>query len=836
MNNNKSFSKTSKLKILTVNAPCGSGKTHAILRIIIDNIQHSKYILAVPTINLAEEIYDQLSAQKVSPVTLVTSSTHPYEVISGITEAVKEINQLGNGLLIITQAAALEFPDFLLKRLREWNLVFDEVPIVLDTFEITLPYNHSLLSNLITPSISGLGSKSNLSKFKVKNPNQVKKFLQQDRDDANELIKKPVRYIYEGRHDVFASSAAWDKMTSNKIDPDPAIMKYGNSGNKIQFAFILKPFFLENFKTVTIAGAALNEATTLVYVWNKFYGVQFQTHKRITAQLRHVEHTNGSQLEIVYGQEKAFSKSQAEKIDPETGLSGLEHHINLAQSVMNNQQDILALVNKSSLTRCPRKWKMLSGRPHGSNKYADITQFVFIAAYRFNPQLNFLFISLGIPQQVLDKQMTVDQVYQALMRLGIRNPENPNHFKVYVPSKNIAEELASNFIGCTIRHVDGPAQKVIGVTVKTEAKEKLEKLQEVIKERQEKISNNNLNFDSIKVTVFDDLYSPGQVIETDHSSLHNQLKDLHQSNIYSNKAENSLISPCSYTNNSRKADQARDVSMVILDFDGGDLNEHQIKDILENKESISSYITNTARHLLDGQSRFRVFIPTSRPLTPHEYLFVYGYIENLLVNHHYYSLPLGSDPQKFRRQIRWQDPLAMISGLDLSKKNLSSAFYMPGQLQSNTKNSFFYSIFMEPETFSCHVLDVDKVIQEQLEFHQEAAMMEQLNLMLVTETVPPLNYDSGLLQDDLNQKFLDHQQKIWGRIQQEVIPGHRSAAACSIAGSIKWWPDPVAKLEVMSQLQQKGCDKAALKSAFLYSGLGTRVDFPTANLYNNLVP
>lgn len=807
-----------------VNAICGSGKTQAAISEIAANAHQKKFFYLIPSLKLSNEIAQSMLNHGID-VYRVDSETNPHKVIANITAAIRAINVAGSGVLLCTQQAFFCLPEYLSREMSGWTAIVDEVPKLIHSFEPTLPYNHHVLSDYI--KLGATDDENELAFVVMSDKSKTEAFLRRNADDLDLPIKDLIKDLASPYRDVFTDLKAWNKVVVDKrITADHAEMKYGNEHNKLRFFSILSPRVFSGCDEVVLMGAHLNERSALVHVWQNSYGIKFKPHQ-ILSRIDQTEHKNGNRLEIVVGQERDYSRYQSQQIDKETGLTATEIHINQARSVLDPDQNVLVLCNKADEEYCPKEWTKAPAISHGLNCFQDYNQFVFLASYGFSPKIHAMLVKFGIPEKILADELLIDAAYQALMRTSLRNPSSTAPVKAYIVSNTIATDITKDFIGSTIQLINGIKKKVIGVAGKTAAERRHQRvLGELVADYCRRLDLAGValegpisNIYKEKVTqelrgnAYRDLESQGIEFQLDPVKFGRVLERFYIHNVYSSKTSNILLNATVYTDTSRKSAAADLTTGIFLDIDGGSVSPEALRTVLADKLKISCIMHSSASHLINNEYRYRVFIPVNQPITAPVYDVVFDGLIKSLEDHHIY-VAKKADSNKFLTRIRKIDPKAQLLGLDLSKKNLSSIFYAPGKLESNQKNAFFWKFYMTTRTFKRHVLKVDRFIQPVLQQAEKEAKEEAFEFELQFEE-QPLEYDSGLFDFKLEQ----HKQKIFERIEHEIYPGNRSLPACSIAGSIKWWPDPVDKLEVLSRLQQKGCDRAAMKSAFIYSGL-----------------
>ena len=870
--------------IYVVDAKCGTGKTTSLVDFLSDQYHTVKAIINSPTKNLNGQIWDEFYKRNIK-IFEINSSTTPGIIKHAIADAVKEINALGNGIIVCTDASHTHLPKYIKRQMSDWIHVQDEIPRLFEVFDFNIPYTHNKLTDLLR-----VISFDKYPKTYVILPNsisEIETFLKTNCDNHYDKFKPLLRRVIDDTYEVHVDKQAWDRLVINKIiSQDPPGTKtsldgakiYGNPLNKLLFFTLLTPKIEQDYFQTILMGANLYESA-LVNYWHLAYGIKFIDHVEINNNILVKEHVNGACLEIVYLQENRASRYQATKIHEQTGKLGIELVIDNVKTIIDPNKQILAICNEDDKHLCPDNWKRISPYSHGLNKYRDYDQCVFIGAYNLSPKAIELLMSVGISRELIQHDMQQELVYQSVLRTKLRNVDNEEPVLVVVTSKVDAEYLASHFPGCILRGITGEVQKVLGKTNKSKKENRrMALLEETFKNYDLKeqdfcrtfgqFSNSNtkiaqesdkIDFETcgrlfaecnipelspkqdfypgelrseydiapgdVGITTFDSYSDPGKLEFGDVKSLSNTLKKLSKNNfLHAKTDQDKLFNACVYLNTNRQLTSVLGTSCIILDIDGGEMTIDDLNCILRDKLKWSYLAYSTVSHLVNNENHYRVIIFASMFMSPLIYNEMFDNILEVLENHNFFTAPNKKHENEFIDNVRLMNPKAKLSGIDMSKKNLSSIFKIPATLYGNEANTFFVESYLGlGRDFNRHVMNVSKILQSRLNTLKNDVKYEQSEYALITEQIATNDETNSQIVDSVNitreEQFRVHKERIIVEINEEVVPGKRSYVACRIGGKIRNWVNEQDKLEILLLLENKGCDENAMRSARHYAGL-----------------
>ena len=215
----------------------------------------------------------------------------------------------------------------------------------------------------------------------------------------------------------------------------------------------LKPSLLDGFASATILGACFKQSV-LYQLWSAA-GVQFRPHKAITKGLRYTKHSNGHLLTILFATEEGWSKNFRDKPLPDGAMTVQDR---VVQRVAETFADVefVWMGNKDVPDDTFNgRGQRLPNSPFGLNSYQHLHHAVILSALN-PPPAHFCFLdALGFDPGEVKRAGYWQAVYQAVMRISLRNPDDINPKTVIVMDRATAEWLASMFPGCTVAPLGG---------------------------------------------------------------------------------------------------------------------------------------------------------------------------------------------------------------------------------------------------------------------------------------------------------------------------------------------------------------------------------------------
>lgn len=330
----------------------------------------------------------------------------------------------------------------------------------------------------------------------------------------------------------------------------------------------------------------------------------------------------------------------------------------------------------------------LPNSPHGLNSFQHYHHAVIISALN-PPPAHFKFMdTMGIDEDELRTHHYRNAVYQAAMRISIRNPLDANPKTITVMDADTAYWLQSKFIGAAVQQLTGfnlpITSKPIGRPRKfpdAAKKQKAYRLER--KMRRQKLSTelravNGLDLPDDVKPEFSFGTAYGSIFEKDiltHLELQNDeefiqlLREIYERKI-SSKHENYLFSPAHFDANiegvetKRGKENIKYIRGIWLDNDGGDLTHQKFSTIFSDLRMVVWNTYSSTNH----NPRWRCFIPTTEVMGVETYACVLQQMVQRLSDYGYLGIKAYEKRKTGKRH-----------GFDESKFVPNSLFYAPCQ-------------------------------------------------------------------------------------------------------------------------------------------------------------
>lgn len=660
-----------KSLIKTVSAPCGSGKTFSTVKYIKKYHNFFNHLYVAPTQILIDETKKELISNGINP-TVITSISHPNSVGKNIIEYLKTCEPTGV-VLLITWSAYINLKYF--HKRENWKIFIDEIPQA-DQFYFLNVHQHreTILDHVeLDRSIN-----ETIGTVNAKNPRQLENMLEQA-DDITNALRPFYSDLINNNKKVFVDLNSWTKiLEANHVETK-------EKKNRVFFLSMLN----ENaFHKTTLIGANLKDS--MLHHWLKnYYQTEFIEHHEIMKNLRFQHHPSslGERLRINYLlPDRGHSKSLMKKPLPDGRIfcdlmddAVLKHMDGRHFLYAANKDYAGALKTASNAKRIPTI-------SHGLNCYTDSNIIYFGPALNRQPMHQRMLNQLGISSQVIKNSTLHESAYQAIMRTSLRDPESEQVVECIVPEYETALRLGEILGGASIKWISEDSFKKIIPLTQIERNRRSEYLkqkdqilqvnngkEELIDDASkcESFSMHSMDYyssiETIKVN--SNLYGAGLHIGTDNLeinrsllllTLHSDLlsKDPSEFTVgifdqqsfikllrdsskvpLVDKDELFLINPTVFNNSDpegfRRKRNFIQSSMMVLDFDGGDLSINEFEDIFWNKSGSgnkrSFIICNSFSRSEDEPNRFRVFMFYKQPAhSIEEHHAVYDSIVNRL--------------------------------------------------------------------------------------------------------------------------------------------------------------------------------------------------------------
>ena len=434
-----SFSKPDPSPIYYMPALAGAGKTHALCHwaIAIVTRLHRKVLIVQSTKGLISQTIDTHFKPDTFrfPVKRFDSDCMPHGgVVKSLTQYLKEPDF--GGQVVFTTHAAFERLPFIKSR-SEWVLIIDEDLQACRYFCENLSVTH----DRITKHIKVIPDGALFARLEAKKPKALKTIIEKHNEDALCKILAPLALDIRDPHwNVFVNQDSYARLTK---------------GQKAQFeAFSVRDATLvQGFKQAIIASALFDQSLT--YKFWESQGVRFKRFTDLESQLRYTSHDNGALIEFHFLTDGLWSKSLRDREhDPEVSVGRRFEEIVTA---FFSDEHFAYLTNKDFedvFVGMPHAVK-LPNTPHGLNCFQHIPNFVCLSALNPPKSLSGFIKDNNLTQDEITTAIYRLAVYQALMRIAIRDPEYKGKIKVVIPDRATAEWLAGLFHGSTIHHLPG---------------------------------------------------------------------------------------------------------------------------------------------------------------------------------------------------------------------------------------------------------------------------------------------------------------------------------------------------------------------------------------------
>lgn len=866
-----------------VTAPTAAGKTFALTQHIAAS-QSEKSLIIVPTKKLAVQYDSEFLKNSINNYSVINSDTHE-EVHSEITKKVKEINFKGEGILIITLSSFLAIPiDIFGNKQDEWNVYCDEIPAVDKFYSPCIPYNkHHLLDHIelgdsVTAEMSYIQPKIIYSNA-LSNITDYQEVIRRNNDDIDNVIKPILKDLEDG-YDILTDTSTFNNISNGIItdDIDAGDLEYGNKHNTFYFLSLMKPTRFFGWNSVTIMGANFEESM-LHELWSRYYEVEFAKHPTLSNNLRFTTHGNGHILNIAYMQEGNWSKYKGNKIIE--GKECKEYFIEMAQGFFKEKgiSDVISFMNNDDVEKyTPDTWTKCPVVSHGLNTFQAYTGVYFAAALNRKPKHIAMLGEFGINADYATRCTSHEIVYQAISRCALRNLNNTQEIFAVVADKTMAEALSRLYIGCKIGPIDGVLKETKPMT-KNERDHK-NRRQKLINHRllqgtifkMSEIDNTFNELENWQIGATNSLYkekcrtempkklSLNDLIEYspldiqkkipiyqtpfankfshpigshDHESVQNFVSDLESwftNNVIASKEENYLLNSVIYKNKSRKLENALYATALYIDIDDGDLSPEEFHRIFSKIHPISHIVCNSASRSADDLTRYRAIFFVNEVMNDDTYRIVFNHICSLLQKCGYHTPKLTSR-EKFEEYCIKElikNPDFKISGIDMSKNNLSSIFYAPCKIKGKEDYAFFWKFGTDARSVERYALNPTKILKHAPEeLHKD-------EIVYLTETVI-IDGNTTKIYDMRNTRLY---KRILSLISN-LTPGSRSYNSCVIGGCLQPFPDDI-KDEVFSIMRSHGCNAEQMKAAKRYSNGVSYFKFhtieKTTNKFGIIIP
>ncbi|MCB4821243.1 DEAD/DEAH box helicase family protein [Roseicella aerolata] len=636
--------------IYYVDALAGAGKTHGAIEHAIERARRGdKVAIVQPSRHLIQQSYIQ--ATQIAPDLLITrldSSTNPRRVRAALIAHLNRPYPEGE-ILFVTHAAFFGLPYW--HNRPAWHIIVDEIPNVVEDLSRRVPVSHHTL----TQHLELHGRNHVYSRIGARDGAEavLRAIAENELDDESQEIFAPAASrILDPNWLVLAHTANYEKFSTGRATA---------RGSSLGLFGLMLPAALGGFASLTVMGAMFRESV-LAMVW-RCHGAVFEPHPVIQDRLRYHRHDNGAQLTIEYLWEHHWSKRFRDSTLSDRSTV-FETSLRHACGIMAGKEFIYVanLDGEDIAGHALPGGIQVPSVCHGLNAYSHIDNCVFLSALKFTGDRYKCLETLDVNRDELDRAHYLQSVYQAVMRTSLRDPSCTRPKHVVVMDRMAADYLASQFLGATVAKAPTPRTKSGRVgrpalwrdeaARKRAERNRARVLGELAALHQEAKSC---------VSLIPSIYSRDVLHHevTSNQALMQELRHALNTEV-SGKKQNILISPALFevtkgAETRRGLDNITQVYGIWLDNDGGDLTPDALRGIFPGlwMACFSTY---------SGGDRYRVFIPTSQPMTVEADAAVKRMIFDQLCQAGYHD----ASAERGKRH-----------GFDTSKLTASSLFFLP---------------------------------------------------------------------------------------------------------------------------------------------------------------
>jgi hypothetical protein len=426
-----------------VDAPCGGAKTYAAIRHAHRVARLGKKVLIVqPSIILIKETMNDLAGLQPEVRHRAIHGETTDRVIAEVIDHVKHTAHDGE-ILFITHSAFMRLPYF--HRRHAWHVIMDEIPQADWCVEFNIPHTHRLITDLfsVQPAADHLADNRYVRAL-ASDRHALEAIAQnKDRDQVWDIIQQFAAVLLSSHWSAYVLDDQYTNLIASE----------GEQRKLLAFSH-LKPSLFDGFASATILGACFRQSV-LYHLWLGM-GVRFRPHRAIQKGLRYTTHQNGSLLTIRYATEEDWSKSYRDK--PMTLGDATTIFDRVVQRVgeVFGASDFVWMGNKDTPDDTfDGRGHRLPNSPYGLNPYAHIHNAVILSAL-LPPPAHFAFLdALGFDSREVKQAGYWQAVYQAAMRISLRNPDDNSPKTVIVMDRATAEWMATMFPGCRVARLDG---------------------------------------------------------------------------------------------------------------------------------------------------------------------------------------------------------------------------------------------------------------------------------------------------------------------------------------------------------------------------------------------
>lgn len=412
----------------------GSGKTIRVLREIIKS--KDKFIIALPNIDLCEEIAQTIEKHSNSEFKVVNTKTSksPSNLLRDTLLNPKNVR-----IVITTHASlGLGVRQDIYHQIGDWNLFIDEEMASFTMHEM----NVSELSKDILDGMVDVEEYDKKEAFyriipkRGKVWEEISQGVVRDSFMKNEGFLNFIRFSMSPEYDTIIPKEIYHKYMSDTAAIDKGKFK------KFLAISVLNKEFYEAFKSVQILCSFFEK--TITYLMLVEQGIEL-VRKKLPKMP--VVHSNSHLINIHYFTEKNWSNSV--KNTPMWGITAKDQRSTLEQEIRNfilhsvKNKDFIYNANRNARDGFGSGTLVTS--VYGVNRYIDHTVAAFLPSLNATAGFVSMMSHFGIPRQQIDFSRNVLGAYQFVSRCAVRKTNNTKEVNIYVMDRRSVDFLRQVF-------------------------------------------------------------------------------------------------------------------------------------------------------------------------------------------------------------------------------------------------------------------------------------------------------------------------------------------------------------------------------------------------------
>lgn len=662
------------MDIFYLDALAGAGKTRALVKYARKLAYMGEKVLFVQPSKLliANTIKHEMDTSTQRYEVTAIHGDLKQDVVKSIVQYTQQERNNRGCILFITHEAFMHLP--YIEDKKNWYLLFDEVPAVDVYKSINVPHTHKIITDLIELYTHDAA----YGRLIAKDDRLENIATNKEADEVWRLFADIANKILSPHWDVYALQSNYRNLIGDS-DKSKQLITYS----------LLKPSIFAGFKQ-TILASALFETSCLYHLWMRQDVNLKPVSVDLLSNLKYQSHDNGELLTIKFIADGDWSKCLRDKQFVSDGVNKTSSLCTILPDIIKSEMkdEIFAWMGNKDIADNyfnSDKAIRLPNSPHGLNSYQHIHNVAIISALNAPPAHFHFMNSRGVNGEDLKTAHYRSAVYQAVMRISVRNPDDMSPNNIIVMDKSTAHWLAGHFPGATVEKLNVPdisfeAKKRGRPKIYASDKDRVR----AYRERKKALKNSLLATANTSGfgTVYSSIYDSDPFLHLDledGEDLIKLLRDLHRRTLIS-KQDNYLFTPSSFDQENdtfktkRGLRNVRHVHGIWLDNDGGDLTYTEFARLFP---TIRMIVWNTYSSTCQNP-RWRCFIPTTQAVSAEVYKAIIEQIIIVLRHAGYVS---------YMEKTRRQD--VKTHGFDTSKFVPSSLFYAPCQA-ADKEASFFH--------------------------------------------------------------------------------------------------------------------------------------------------